>query len=143
GQGNLINMIADGDLATVSDNGKVCTLNATPYRVAIKGDAGVEHFVIYDTAGYNEDKNGSVEDLEAISNPFRLLKSLDAGVSLLVFCMRGPRINDTVHKSWLLFHKVICDSQVPIILTVTGLEHWQKGDMNNWYTENRKAFDKY
>jgi len=143
GKSSIVNMIAQCDIAKVSHNESGCTLQATPYYVALEERDGViKEFVIYDTVGFNEDGDGAVENSNAIANLFSLLKSLQAGVSLLIFCMRGPRKNDTVHKNWRLFHEIICREKVPIILAITGLEDWEDGHMDKWWLKNRGEFEK-
>ncbi|KAG6868662.1 hypothetical protein C0993_012467 [Termitomyces sp. T159_Od127] len=55
--------------------------------------------------------------------------------------MRAPRIRDNTYKNWRLFHDIICDGNVPIILVITGLE--QEKIMGQWWFENKGTFQKY
>jgi len=137
GKSSIINMIAESELATVSSSVNGCTFTNTRYPVVIRGT----NFNVYDTAGLDEGDNGTVPKQQAIIQLFRLLKSVDTGVNLLVFCMRGPRIKEAAHKNWRLFHEVICRRQVPIVLVITGLE--QEADMDDWWVRNKGAFQKY
>jgi len=45
--------------------------------------------------------------------------------------------------NWILFNKVICDAQVPIIAVVTGLE--EEANLDDWWRrkENKDVFRRY
>ncbi|KAF5378186.1 hypothetical protein D9615_007550 [Tricholomella constricta] len=137
GKSSIVNMIAQRHLATVSSSVNGCTFTSARYTI----DFLDTKFNVYDTAGLDEGEAGTVPKQKAIVQLFRLLKSLDTGVNLLVFCMRGPRIKEAAHKNWRLFHEIICRRQVPIILAVTGLE--QETDMDDWWVRNKGAFQRY
>lgn len=130
-------MIAESPVATVSSSVNGCTFQSTRYTVDIMGKS----FNLYDTAGLDEGDAGTVPKNDAIMQLFRLLKSLDTGINLLVFCMRGPRIKDAAHKNWRLFHEIICRNRVPIIIAITGLE--QEEVMDEWWVRNKGAFQQY
>ncbi|KAG5641113.1 hypothetical protein DXG03_005976 [Asterophora parasitica] len=132
-----LSSIAECDLANISSGVDGCTFTSSCYSVNFLGTA----FNVYDTAGLDEGQSGTVPKQEAIVQLFRLLRSLDSGVNLLVFCMRGPRIKEAAHKNWRLFYEIICRRQVPIILAVTGLE--QETDMDGWWVRNKGAFQRY
>jgi hypothetical protein len=95
-------------------------------------------FHIYDTAGLNEGEKGRVPSTEAIVQLYSLLQSLDTGVNLLVFCMRGPRLKSVAHHNWRFFHDIVCQHKVPIVLAITGLEH--EVVMDDWWQDNKSAF---
>jgi hypothetical protein len=137
GKSSIINMIAGSSVAVVSSSVHGCTFTSARYAVNIEGS----QFNLYDTAGLDEGDAGTVPKNDAIIQLFRLLKSLDTGINLLVFCMRGPRIKDAAHKNWRLFHEVICRNQVPIIIAITGLE--QEEVMDEWWVRNKGAFQQY
>jgi 50S ribosome-binding GTPase len=137
GKSSIVNMVAESPLAVVSSSVNGCTFASARYTVNIQGST----FNIYDTAGLDEGDNGTVPKNDAIVQLFRLLKSLDTGVSLLVFCMRGPRIKEAAHRNWRLFHEIICRNKVPIIMAITGLE--QEEVMDEWWVRNKGAFQKY
>lgn len=88
-------------------------------------------FNIFDTAGLDEGDAGTVPKQDAIIQLYKLIDSLDAGVSLLIFCMRGPRIKDAAYKNWRFFHEIVCRRQVPIVVAITGLEQ-EPDPMDNW-----------
>jgi hypothetical protein len=125
------------DRAPTSSSATGCTFNSTPYRYDLSG----HNFVLWDTAGLNEGDQGTVTLTNALKSLYALLKSLEGGVSLLVFCMRGPRINDTAQKNWQLFHEIICQKEVPIAMAVTYLENEEP--MDAWWPENENRFRGY
>lgn len=84
----------------------------------------------------NEGEHGNVPANQALENLKNLVWSLAAGggISLLIYCVRGPRIRDVWKENYDMFYEIICQEQVPIILCVTGLEN--ECPMENWWTEN-------
>ncbi|KAG6856852.1 hypothetical protein H0H87_012910 [Tephrocybe sp. NHM501043] len=138
GKSSIVNMIAQSDVAEVSSKVNGVTFKSTRYAIEIDGMG----FNIYDTAGLDEADTGTIPKQKAVAQLYRLLKSLDTGVSLLVFCMRAPRIKDTTHKNWRLFHEIICRREVPIVLAITGLEQEDDG-MDNWWVRNKGTFQAY
>jgi hypothetical protein len=137
GKSSVINMILGDDRAPMSSSATGCTFNSTPYPYDLSG----HNFVLWDTAGLNKDDQGPVTLTKALSSLYALLKSLEGGVSLLVFCMRAPRITDTAHKNWQLFHEIICQKEVPIAMAVTHLENEEP--MDAWWPENENRFRGY
>ncbi|KAF8310052.1 P-loop containing nucleoside triphosphate hydrolase protein [Amanita rubescens] len=111
GKSSLVNMIAGSTVAQISTRAVGCTFRSTSFPVKIGG----KRFNVHDTAGLDE----------------------DTGISLLVFCLRGPKIKEASVKNWRLFWEIICQRRVPVILAVTGLENEEKG-MDNWWTENEE-----
>ena len=117
-------MIVGKIVAEVSGSAAGCTFQSKPYAAVIEN----AFFRIYDTAGLNEGDQGKVPHWEAIRNLYMLIRELD-GVSLLIYCMRG-RVKENAEANWILFNKVICGENVPIILVVTGLETYD--DPDDW-----------
>ncbi|TFK19614.1 hypothetical protein FA15DRAFT_648111 [Coprinopsis marcescibilis] len=138
GKSSIINLIAGHHQAGVSSSAKGCTLHATPYNVSVCGHS----LTLWDTAGLNEGEKGTVTDIRAISNLYSLLKNLEGGVSLLVFCMRASRINGAAEKNWKFFREIVCQKRVPTVIIVTHLE-LEKGSMDDWWTRNERAFRTY
>ncbi|TFK38418.1 hypothetical protein BDQ12DRAFT_111449 [Crucibulum laeve] len=138
GKSSLINMICESpDLTPISSDARGCTFNSSSYSVTLAGKL----FKIHDTAGLDEGEGGHIPTSEAIVKLYSLVKSLDTGVSLLIFCMRGPRIKDVAHKNWRLFHKINRQSKVPITIAITGLE--AEDNMDEWWPKNKGAFQAY
>lgn len=127
-------MLSGRDVAQTSSNARGCTFKSELFCIDIDGVS----YNMWDTAGLDESNAGTVPTTEAILQLFRLLKNLETGVNLLAFCVRGSRIKDSVPKNWLLFHEIICQKKVPIVMLITGLE--EEDNMDNWWTENKDAF---
>jgi len=130
-------MIVGRAVARVSDTARGCTFQNESYEADISGST----FRIFDTVGLNEGDQGRVPHWKAIQELYMLIRQLD-GVSLLVFCTRG-RMRENTRANWILFNKVICDAQVPIIAVVTGLE--EEANLDDWWgrKENKDAFSWY
>ncbi|KAF8336741.1 P-loop containing nucleoside triphosphate hydrolase protein [Amanita rubescens] len=142
GKSSLVNLIAGSSVAQISSRSAGCTFQSTCFPVNI----GNKQFNLYDTAGLDEGQGGTIAKQDAIHDAivqlYTLLRRLNTGVSLLVFCMRGPRIKESCVKNWRLFHEIICQRKVPIVLAVTGLENEEDG-MDYWWTQNKEYFMRY
>ncbi|KAG6890212.1 hypothetical protein C0995_010223 [Termitomyces sp. Mi166 len=134
GKSSIINMISQSDVAPVGGDMQGVTLDSTRYKVDLEGAT----FNLYDTAGLNEAKGGSVLNEVAIIKLYQLLKSLKSGVNLLIYCVRSPRLRDTAYQNWHLFYEIICRRKVPIVLAVTGLEN--DDDRGQWWRRNKGNF---
>jgi len=137
GKSSIINMLLGEDKADVSDGGMGCTFKNDAYDVNIEGSP----YHLYDTAGLNEGQAGTLMGSAAITNLYKLIRRLSGGVSLLVFCMRAPRITDNTVKNYNVFYKAFCQSKVPIVIVITGLENAEP-DMDSWWSTNCGAFEK-
>lgn len=135
GKSSIVNMLAQSNRANTSSSAKGCTFSTEPYLTDILGT----QFKIWDTAGLNEGEGGTIPPKEAVIQLLRLLKQLDTGVSLLVFCMRAPRIKENLQRNWHFFYEVMCKRQVPIVLAITGLEN-EESDMDDWWIKNQGMF---
>lgn len=138
GKSSIINMLLGEDKAHVSDGGMGCTFKNDVYTVNIDGSP----FHLYDTAGLNEGQAGTLMGSAAISSLYKLIRCLSGGVSLLVFCMRAPRITDNTVKNYNIFYKAFCQSKVPIVIVVTGLENTEPV-MDSWWPTNVRDFEKH
>ena len=139
GKSSLVNLIAGQSVAQVSSSSVGCTFQSTCYTINIGSGMQIN---LYDTAGLEDGWGGTVSNHDAIVKLYTLLRRLEDGVSLLIFCMRGPRIKESCVKNWRLFREIICQGRVPIVLAVTGLENEANG-MDNWWTQNEGHFMKY
>lgn len=135
GKSSLINLMCGRDLAAISSAANGCTLEATPYDYT---DSSGAPFRFWDTAGLNEGDGGRVPKVEAVVRLYNLIMRLHDGISLLVFVMRAPRIKDASVKNWILFREIICRSQVPVTIAVTGLEGEE--NMDQWWYSNQHSF---
>jgi len=132
----LINLIVGKDVAETSSGAMGCTFESKPYPVEVEGVP----LVLWDTSGLNEGEKGKVAAKNAVSQVYHLIRSLENnGVSLLVFCVRGPRIRETTIENYQLFFSTFCLAKVPIVLVVTGLEN--EDPMDAWWLKNKDTFD--
>ena len=138
GKSSLVNMLTGRRDATAGNNAVGTTFNSKKHSAALFGT----EYQIFDTDGLNEGDKGTVKGKNATHNLFKLVESLEDGVNLLVFCMRG-RIKETTFDNYRLFYQIFCDSKVPIILVVTGLEELEGNELDTWWTRNRTAFEEY
>ncbi|KAF7978163.1 hypothetical protein HWV62_1346 [Athelia sp. TMB] len=136
GKSSVINMIAGRNIAKVSNTARGCTFQSTSYDVSIGGS----RFRLWDTAGMNENEKGSVAAKDAIISLYKLMDSLEAGIGLLVYCIRG-RIKETTVQNYRLFYEGICLQEVPIVLVINALE-LEEPNMNSWWFRNEPAFTK-
>ncbi|KAF5326019.1 hypothetical protein D9611_001006 [Ephemerocybe angulata] len=133
GKSSIVNMLCGHDQAPVAGAAVGCTLESKGYEGEING----QPYMFWDTCGLNEGEGGKIPDMKAAAALYHLLCNLEDGVSLLVFCMRGPRITEIKYSNWELFREVICQKEVPTVLAVTHLE---QEELDGWWSENQAAF---
>ena len=133
GKSSVINMIVGHDVAASSSTAAGCTFHSEPYETSIDGLP----LKLWDTSGLNEGRNGTVSAKDAVNSLFDLITRVQ-GVSLLVYCIRGPRIKSTTADNYELFFNGLCHAKVPILLVVTGLEGEE--DRDGWWKENQEVF---
>lgn len=127
-------MLADKEAAITSNSALGCTFGSTAHHITVDGAP----YTFWDTAGLNEGDEGSVPGQQAMQNLRELIRGLEDGVSLLVYCIRGARYRDIIKVNYDLFTKIICQSTVPVVVAVTGLEN--ESCMEDWWIENEKEF---
>jgi hypothetical protein len=127
GKSSIINMIAGTRIAN--------TLENHPYYILpVHG----RNFRFFDTAGFNGGEWDAVGRSVAIVKLHDLIAGLDDGINLLMFCMRGPRINNAAYQSWKILHDILCKKQIRFVLVITGLEGQ---NMDGWWWNNRWTFE--
>jgi len=135
GKSSLINMIAGTECAAVSNGAVGCTFESFPYDIELSG----RKYRLWDTVGLNEGEHGNISADRAIESLHQLVLNLQyEGVSLLVYCIRGSRLRDIVKINYDLFSRIICASEVPIVVAITGLEN--ENNMEDWWTDNAGDF---
>ncbi|KAF9522884.1 P-loop containing nucleoside triphosphate hydrolase protein [Crepidotus variabilis] len=137
GKSSLINMLADGEVARTSSAAVGETFSSQDYVVTIKNAP----YRLWDTAGMNEGNKGTLPAEKALENLRNLVLGLQDGVNLLLYCVRAGRYRDILRVNYDMFHGIICQSKVPIVLVVTGLEH--ESPMDSWWKANAKEFNNY
>jgi len=138
GKSSVINMICGNSVAMTSSNATGCTFTSTPYDVQMPDGSRITY---WDTAGLDEGERGTVTAKDAIVNLYRLIRMLDDGVCLLIYCMRGPRINESLVRNYKMFYSAFCLEKVPIVLVVTGLE--EEPVLDDWWSRNEALFQRY
>lgn len=137
GKSSLINMISGRNDAKTSNSATGCTYDSTPHTANLSDGSSI---TLWDTAGLNEGEKGTVTPKESIVNLYRLMRRLEGGVCLLVYCVRGPRIQENTVRNYKLFYSAFCQEKVPVVLVVTGLE--EEEPMDAWWDRNQRAFEK-
>ncbi|KAF9244993.1 P-loop containing nucleoside triphosphate hydrolase protein [Melanogaster broomeanus] len=139
GKSSVINLIAGKSLARTSPDMDGCTLQSTPYDI----NTGVHQFQIWDTVGLNEPTIGITGFAEAIRKCATLIRQLHQqdGVDLLLFCVRGGRMTQTIQSNYKLFQDFLCDGKVPVALVITNLESETR--MEDWWGRNKTKFSGY
>src|SRR5258708_37428831 len=103
GKSSIINMLAGSNVAETSSRARDCTFEHQTVPIQVHGRS----LNISDTAGLNEGEGGAVDSKTAMAQLYKLIVSLDGGVNLLMFCMRGPRIKNVMHQNWKLFNDIL------------------------------------
>ncbi|KAF5349998.1 hypothetical protein D9756_009149 [Leucocoprinus leucothites] len=138
GKSSIVNMLSSNEhAADISSSARGCTFESRSFEVNVLG----QPVTLWDTAGLNEGDAGRVVKADAIAQLYSLLRKLSDGVSLLVFVMRAPRVRDSVPKNWKIFHEVICQKKIPIVIVITGLEN--EDNMDQWWWDNKSTFQRY
>jgi len=124
---SIINMIAGTKIAD--------TFEHHPYYILpVHG----RNFRFFDTAEVIEKELDTVGRSVAIVKLHNLIAGLDGGINLLMFCMRGPKINNATYQNWKIFHDILCKKKIPFVLVVTGLGG---RNMDEWWWDNRGTFE--
>ncbi|KAF9245046.1 hypothetical protein BU15DRAFT_41651, partial [Melanogaster broomeanus] len=139
GKPSVVNLIAGKEVANVSSDVDGCTMASTRYDFTLHD----RNICIFDTAGLEEPQMGVSDYLAAIEHAYHLIQSLSeaGGVHLLLFCMHGGRITETMRSNYRLFCEFLCNKKVPIALVFTGLEREER--MENWWVRNARNVEYY
>ncbi|KAF5392501.1 hypothetical protein D9757_002160 [Collybiopsis confluens] len=139
GKSSIVNMLLGekDKKAPVSNGALGCTFSNDVYSTDIEG----KDYRFYDTAGLGEGSAGTIVSADALVQLYHLLHSLEDGVSLLVYCTRGPRITESLERNYKIFYDGFCRKNVPIVMVVTGLENHDP--MESWWEENGERFTEY
>ncbi|KAG2052397.1 kinase-like protein [Suillus hirtellus] len=140
GKSSLINLIADQNIAKNENNPKRCTLTWTKYVLPKLFDDEMQHN-IFDTRGIENPELEPDKYCRSIKNASSLLRELDAcgGTNLLVYCVQKGRDNGAWQKNYQLFHEVLYQRRVPVVMVVTCLE--DETVMEEWWTRNRASLE--
>ncbi|KAJ3571218.1 hypothetical protein NP233_g3890 [Leucocoprinus birnbaumii] len=136
GKSSIIRMLSDpkdSENIPISNRPVGCTRQYTDYIITLDG----EDYTIWDTAGLNEGKAGTVPADVALGHLRRLVETLGSatGISLLVYCIRWSRYRKILRENYDLFSGIICSGVIPTVVVITGLEHQES--MEAWWEKNR------
>jgi GTPase Era involved in 16S rRNA processing len=141
GKSSLVNLIAGSEVAQTSGDSDGCTMTYRPYIFQVHGIS----YTIWDTRGLDraETMMETKGYLAAVEQAYKLIQNLTAlgGVDLLVLCHRAGRITTTTQSNYRLFYEVLCESNVPIALAITFLEHHTR--MEDWWKQNVGVFERH
>src|ERR1700691_3918235 len=118
GKSSVINMLARRLVAQPSSGAKGCTFQCQKHPVDI--DKIPKSVNLWETSGLNGEEGESAAK-QAIINLLELIRSWENGISLLVYCVRGPRVKESTVHNYQIFYQALCQEKVPIVLVVTGL----------------------
>ena len=144
GKSSVINMLLGTDHAAVSSGPRVETSRHAEYRLQYQSN----HYMLHDTPGLTNPiitaeiftaKTIYAETKNALQTLCDLVAHLEGGVHLLLYVVRGPRIEDRSREDYRLFKEAICGGNVPICLVVTGLEY--EDSPEQWWNDNKGNFD--
>ncbi|KIK68426.1 hypothetical protein GYMLUDRAFT_237486 [Collybiopsis luxurians FD-317 M1] len=138
GKSSIINMLLGRSDAPTSNGAKACTSYDNDYSFVLDG----REYRLFDTVGLDQGTAGTVTSNEALSQLYHLLYNLKDGISLLVYCVQGPRCGPTFKRNYSIFYDGFCRKSVPIGLVVTGLED-QEPSMEEWWDQNHGVFMKH
>ncbi|KAF9442781.1 hypothetical protein P691DRAFT_680809 [Macrolepiota fuliginosa MF-IS2] len=134
GKSSIVNMLSDGYVADTAEDAEGRTFQSRNFNVNVLG----QPMTLWDTVGFDEGEAGTVPNIDAIVQLYALIRQLSDGVSLLMFVMRAPRIRDSVPRNWKLFREIVCQSKVPTVIVITGLE--LVANRNRWWWDNQERF---
>ncbi|OXA48986.1 immune-associated nucleotide-binding protein 3-like isoform X1 [Folsomia candida] len=108
GKSSTVNLLLGQEAAKVSDRAVGCTFKFEKYAT--------ENYNLFDTVGLSEGSRGTMSQTSAVKQLITLLKSLEGGVSLLVFVMENGKITKSLDENYKLFVEAICMKKVPSLL---------------------------
>jgi hypothetical protein len=110
------------------------TFESKAYEIDIDG----YHYVFHDTVGLDDATSTSLSPEQALTALYQLSVKVEGGISLLVYVHRG-KISPSQVENYRLFSRIICQSKVPTVLVVTGLEEVDSRD--EWWEANKELFN--
>ena len=143
GKSSVINMLNGNPLLPVNDGAEGVVFNHATCEKTISGQT----YRVFETVSINKLGRGWLgrNDTRAAKEQLiKIIKGLDTGLNLLVYVMRAGEIMKTAADNYRLFHDVVCEGRVPIVVVITKLELRvdEPGGMDHWWIENKPAFDK-
>ena len=135
GKSSVINLMANEEVAKTSADAAGCTMQSKQYSFQV----AERTFNIWDTVGLGEPSFSTASAcFGAIEQAYELIRQIKAegGLDLLLFCIPGSRITDTMQSNYRLFFEVLCEKRIPISVVVTHLER-EEILMDDWWLRNK------
>ncbi|KAG2048940.1 hypothetical protein BDR06DRAFT_919804 [Suillus hirtellus] len=137
GKSSLVNLITKTQDVPTSSDAKGCTRQTTVYEHDVVTQNKTIKVQLFDTAGLDEDSEGTVPDKKAQKDLKKLLRTLKAkgGTHLLIYCAQGIKNVSALHHNYRLIDSEV-KRGVPVVLVVTGLEH---REAEEWWRNNETS----
>lgn len=136
GKSSVINLIAGRQIAETSSEAKGPIFQSQKYSIYLNSLP----VNLWETSGLIGGEEGELAARQALTNVFELIRHWTGGVSMLVYCVRGPRIKETTIYNYKMFYQGLFQGEIPIVLVVTGLE--QEDPMDAWWRRNGDVFQR-
>ena len=144
GKSSVINMLNGNPPLPLNDGAEGVVENHATRTKTISGQT----YRVFETVSINKPGRGWLgrtrNDTRAAKEQLiKIIKGLNTGLNLLVYVMRAGEIMKTAADNYRLFHDVVCEGRVPIVVVITKLELRvdEPGGMDHWWIENKPAFD--
>ncbi|KAG1737388.1 P-loop containing nucleoside triphosphate hydrolase protein [Suillus lakei] len=139
GNSSLVNLMAGKDVASTYNDLKSSghTLRWQEYPIEFDGNS----YTVFDTVGLNEPQPEISQFLDAVENAYKLVQDLEkqGGIDLLLFCMHVGRLTTTLQNNFRIFHELLCNKKVPIIVVITYLEN-EVEETDTWWKRHEAIF---
>jgi predicted GTPase len=136
GKSSVVNMFDGEEKAEVSRSAVGASFQFQRYERTIYD----EKFNVFEIMALDEQSTGIDKTSDAVVNLSKLVSLLEDGVNLLVYVKRG-RITESALKNYRMFYENFCQSQVPIVLVVTGME--SEAQPEAWWERNGQFFENH
>jgi len=134
GKSSLINMMIGKDQAIVNDRVVGCSFSTEPYWN--------DEYCFWDTAGLNEQNQGTVNDKEAAKQLISFLKfSKGFHAAVMVVSVQNMS-NEATKKNYDIFYNTVLESKIPIIIALTGRDSMFSSKDEKWLETQRPLIGK-
>ncbi|KDQ62065.1 hypothetical protein JAAARDRAFT_189440 [Jaapia argillacea MUCL 33604] len=143
GKSSVINMLSDkeippSDIAPISHDAAGRIFNTAMF---IRSTPSVD-LHLFETSGLDEKIDPAQSDPAIlVKNLYKLVRSMDGGVNLLVYVIRANRIKQWTYTNYRIFFETFCQRQVPIVLVVNHLE--LEASVDEWWMRNSAVLRRY
>lgn len=140
GKSSVINMLDGGPALPVDDSaeGSTSVVSPTACQKTISG----LRCQVFDTGGLNKPGKTTWRRKDKTKLARRQLERIieETKFNLFVYVMSAPQIPRTAQQNYRILYDLAGPKRVPIVVVITRLED-RDGTMDQWWTENKLAFD--